>query len=80
MLKQKTVYFREEDLPLWEKISNKAEFLHRVLNPIIEPDEKLRYGTAEKIIIKTPKQAEEAIENIPKDDSWAGPLWKKSKK
>lgn len=32
MLKQKTVYFREEDLPLWEKIPNKAEWLHEHLN------------------------------------------------
>jgi hypothetical protein len=28
MLKQKTVYFREEDLPLWEAIENKAQWLH----------------------------------------------------
>lgn len=74
MLKQKTVYFREEDLPLWEKISNKAEFLHRVLNPIIEPNEKLRYAPVEKIIIKTTKQVKQTVENIPKDDSWDGPL------
>lgn len=33
MLKQKTVYFREEDLPLWEAIKNKAEWLHNALNP-----------------------------------------------
>lgn len=32
MLKQKTVYFREEDLDKWEAISNKAEFLHNALN------------------------------------------------
>lgn len=32
MLKQKTVYFREEDLPLWEKIPNKAEWLHQKLS------------------------------------------------
>lgn len=31
-LKQKTVYFREEDLPKWEAISNKAEWLHEHLN------------------------------------------------
>lgn len=31
MLRQKTVYFREEDLPLWEKIGNKAQFLHDAL-------------------------------------------------
>lgn len=28
MLKQKTVYFREEDLPLWNNVSNKAQWLH----------------------------------------------------
>lgn len=33
MLKQKTVYFREEDLELWEKIPNKAQWLHDALNP-----------------------------------------------
>lgn len=33
MLKQKTVYFREEDLELWDKIENKAQFLHLALNP-----------------------------------------------
>lgn len=32
MLKQKTVYFREEDLPLWGAIENKAEWLHICLN------------------------------------------------
>lgn len=32
MLKQKTVYFREEDLPLWEDIENKAQFLHDALS------------------------------------------------
>lgn len=32
MLKQKTVYFREEDLEAWEKVHNKAEFLHNALN------------------------------------------------
>lgn len=45
-LKQKTVYFREEDLPKWEAISNKAEWLHEHLNtkePVVnfiqhEPD------------------------------------------
>jgi hypothetical protein len=31
MLKQKTVYFREEDLPLWENVSNKAQWLHDAL-------------------------------------------------
>lgn len=31
-LKQKTVYFREEDLDKWEAIPNKAEWLHEMLN------------------------------------------------
>lgn len=31
MLKQKTVYFREEDIPLWENVLNKAQFLHDAL-------------------------------------------------
>lgn len=31
MLKQKTVYFREEDLEAWEQIENKAEWLHENL-------------------------------------------------
>lgn len=31
-LKQKTVYFREEDLPKWEAVPNKAEWLHEHLN------------------------------------------------
>lgn len=41
-LKQKTVYFREEDLPKWEAIGNKAEWLHDHLNPTFTatPDAK----------------------------------------
>jgi hypothetical protein len=36
LLKQKTVYFREEDLPLWEQVSNKAEWLHQHLEADIK--------------------------------------------
>lgn len=35
-LKQKTVYFREEDLPKWDAIKNKAEWLHQRLHGIVD--------------------------------------------
>lgn len=38
VLIQKTVYFREEDVELWEAVKNKAEFLHNALaaKPIVD--------------------------------------------
>ena len=33
MLKQRTVYFREEDIEAWKAIKNKAEWLHTRLHP-----------------------------------------------
>ena len=46
MLKQKTVYFREEDLPLWAAVEKKAEWLHEKLNPTIPPPYKVGHGIA----------------------------------
>lgn len=42
-LKQRTVYFREEDLPLWEALPNKAEWLHEHLNQGREGFENIYY-------------------------------------
>ncbi len=52
MLKQKTVYFREEDLPLWEAIENKAQFLHGALQLTTQA---WWDGTWEKWIKNSPK-------------------------
>lgn len=52
MLKQKTVYFREEDLPLWEAIENKAEWLHAKLT-----------GLPEGTRVASPEKAKEMAKN-----------------
>lgn len=50
MLVQKTVYFRKEDVELWENVSNKAQFLHDALT-----------GIPPKNVIRTPRDAQKAV-------------------
>ncbi len=50
MLKQKTVYFREEDLELWEAVENKAEFLHNALKA--EPIVRVMAGEKVRVFAK----------------------------
>src|SRR5437868_6830203 len=69
MLKQKTVYFREEDLPLWKNVSNKAQFLHDALTTgmTVVPPRDVPNGFISKIdprFVDGPDE-EDVVENDP---------------
>lgn len=84
-----SVYIKNEDWDAWRALDKPSEFIHNALNGTkvtkIDGGPSASYSpvtikeTTPKII-KTPPQAKRAVESLPKDDNWAGPLWKKGKK
>lgn len=64
MLKQKTVYFREEDLPLWAAIPNKAEWLHNALR--LDFDKEILASYPPLIVKGTFSTPRKVLEKLPK--------------
>jgi len=64
MLIQKTVYIREEDIELWNKVSNKAEWIHDHLNMYNTETPKQRYVTQQETITKPIENIKEEVAKI----------------
>lgn len=68
------IWIRKDDLGAWQAIDNKAEFIHNALQGTVLPDQSKAYKSMSpdeitiKPIIKTPKEAKQAVASIRPSD------------